>query len=149
MLRPNPAGPLDPLEGPQLQTHLALEYAVLPHRGTCTPPTCRRSPTTCWCRSSGCAAVAGRARRSLRAGRALDVSGAEVSALIRDRDGALVLRVVNRTPTDTELVVDRDGTAVTGQVVDLTGAVLGEFSGRAVLRPWELLTLRLVEPRRG
>src|SRR5262249_13824454 len=32
-LRPNPAGPLDPLEGPQLQRHLALDYAVLLHRG--------------------------------------------------------------------------------------------------------------------
>ena len=32
-LRPNPAGPLDPLEGPQLQGRLALDYAVLPHRG--------------------------------------------------------------------------------------------------------------------
>ena len=32
-LRPNPAGPLDPLEGPQLQGRLALDYAVLPHQG--------------------------------------------------------------------------------------------------------------------
>ncbi len=33
-LRPNPAGPLDPLEGPQLQGRHAVDYAVLPHRGT-------------------------------------------------------------------------------------------------------------------
>ena len=33
VLRPNPAGPLDRLEGPQLQTTLALDYAVVLHRG--------------------------------------------------------------------------------------------------------------------
>ena len=32
-MRPNPAGPLDPLEGPQLQGRHAVDYAVLPHRG--------------------------------------------------------------------------------------------------------------------
>jgi hypothetical protein len=72
----------------------------------------------------------------------LDVEGAEVSALLRDASGALVLRVVNRTPTATEVVVRRDDDAVTGRVVDLSGAELDEFDGRAPLRPWELLTLR-------
>ena len=32
-MRPNPAGPIDPLEGPQLQHHHVVEYALLPHRG--------------------------------------------------------------------------------------------------------------------
>ena len=32
-LRPNPAGPLDPLEGPQLQHRVTMDYAVVPHRG--------------------------------------------------------------------------------------------------------------------
>ncbi len=32
-LRPNPAGPLDRLDGPQLQTAVTLDYAVLVHRG--------------------------------------------------------------------------------------------------------------------
>ncbi len=34
LLRPNPAGPLDPLEGPQLQRHVVVEYALLPHHGS-------------------------------------------------------------------------------------------------------------------
>ena len=34
---------------------------------------------------------------------------------------------------------------VTGIVVDLTGAELGAVHGRAALRPWELLTLRLAD----
>src|SRR6185369_9789216 len=33
LLRPNPAGPLDPLDGPQLQGPLSVEYAVALHRG--------------------------------------------------------------------------------------------------------------------
>ena len=33
LLRPNPAGPLDPLDGPQLQGPVAVEYAVALHRG--------------------------------------------------------------------------------------------------------------------
>src|SRR6185295_3157358 len=32
-MRPNPAGPLDALEGPQLLGRHVVDYAVLPHRG--------------------------------------------------------------------------------------------------------------------
>jgi len=67
-----------------------------------------------------------------------------VSALLRDESGALVLRVVNRTPHDAEVTVARDGAAITGRIVDLAGTELDRFDGRAPLRPWELLTLRLM-----
>ena len=35
-LRPNPAGPLDPLLGPQLLGAIECDYAVMPHRGDWT-----------------------------------------------------------------------------------------------------------------
>jgi hypothetical protein len=73
------------------------------------------------------------------------VRGAEVSALRREADGALTLRVVNRTPGDAELTVARDGAELPGRVVDLVGTDLGVFDGRRALRPWELLTLRLAD----
>lgn len=144
VLRPNPAGPLDRLEGPQLQTHLALDYAVLVHRGDVHAADLPQVADDVLIPLERVRGGGWPGASQPACGRALDVAGAEVSALTRDRDGALVLRVVNRTPTETELVVACDGSAVTGDVVDLTGAALGAFSGRAVLRPWELLTLRLV-----
>jgi hypothetical protein len=66
-----------------------------------------------------------------------------VSALLRDDTGALIVRVVNRTPADASIVVRHDDAPVSGHVVDLTGADLARFTGRVALRPWELLTLRL------
>jgi hypothetical protein len=143
VLRPNPAGPLDRLEGPQLQTALALDYAVLLHRGDVHDADLPAVADDVLVplervRGGGWPGAAGPAR-----GSALDVTGAEVSALHRDDTGALVLRVVNRTPAATELTVARDGQPLTGTIVDLVGTELGGFAGAAALRPWELLTLRL------
>ena len=76
-LRPNPAGPLDPLEGPQLQRRLALDYAVLPHRGDW------RAARLADAADEFLAAARARARRSVRparsrppTGQALAVDGA-------------------------------------------------------------------------
>jgi alpha-mannosidase len=143
LLRPNPAGPLDRLEGPQLQTALALDYAVILHRGDASAVDLPAIADDVLVplervRGGGWPGATGPAK-----GSALDVDGAEVSALVRDDRGALVLRVVNRTPDDATVTVARDGTKVTGFVVDLTGAELAPVDGRAALRPWELLTLRL------
>ena len=56
-LRPNPAGPLAPLEGPQLQGRQVVEYAVLPHRGDwrAAAPVrgSRRAPRTARARACG------------------------------------------------------------------------------------------------
>jgi hypothetical protein len=41
--------------------------------------------------------------------------------------------------------VSRDGAPVVGRVIDLAGTELDDFGGRAALRPWELLTLRLAD----
>jgi mannosylglycerate hydrolase len=143
VLRPNPAGPLDRLEGPQLQTSLALDYAVVLHTGDGFDADLAGVADDVLVplervRGGGWPGATGPA-----CGRVLDVRGADVSALLRDDTGALVLRVVNRTPRDAALEVRRDGAPVTGRVVDLAGSALGEFDGRAALRPWELLTVRL------
>ena len=143
-LRPNPAGPLDPLVGPQLQRPLAFEYAVLPHRGNwedahvdeaaddflvplelahTLPPTAATRPAM---------------------GSALEVDGAAVSAVLREtRDGSLVIRVVNRSPSPTTAAVRRDGILATGDVVDLQGRAQATFSGSLELGPWQIATLRL------
>jgi alpha-mannosidase len=142
-LRPNPAGPLDPLEGPQLQGHLALDYAVLPHRGD-------------WERAQLAAAAdellvpLERVRGGgwpgadvAPTGQALRVDGAEVSAVQRDETGALVVRVVNLSPAPSEVTLATGpGVPLTGDVIDLTGEPLGAFTGSAPLRPWQLLTVR-------
>jgi alpha-mannosidase len=142
-LRPNPAGPLDPLEGPQLQGHLALDYAVLPHRGD-------------WERAQLAAAAdellvpLERVRGGgwpgadvAPTGQALRVDGAEVSAVQRDDTGALVVRVVNLSPAPSEVTLATGpGVPLTGDVIDLTGEPLGAFTGSAPLRPWQLLTVR-------
>jgi alpha-mannosidase len=142
VLRPNPAGPLDRLEGPQLQTRVALDYAVLLHRGggdAADLPAVADDVLMPLERVRG-GGWPGAARPAR--GSALDVEGAEVSALLRDDTGALVVRVVNRTPTDATVTVARDGAPLRGFTVDLTGAELAPFAGRAPLRAWELLTLR-------
>jgi hypothetical protein len=54
-----------------------------------------------------------------------------------------VVRVVNLRPDAGAVTIARDGTPVTGDVIDLTGTALAAFPGRAELRPWELVTLRL------
>jgi alpha-mannosidase len=144
-LRPNPAGPLDPLEGPQLQRRLALDYAVVPHRGGWQAAGLPAAADDFLVplervRGGGWPGATGPAT-----GRALQVDGAEVSALLRDETGALTLRVVNLSPHPGVVTVTRDDEAVDGDVVDLTGAVQAEFTGRAPLRPWEILTLRLAD----
>ncbi|MFI5046718.1 MAG: glycoside hydrolase family 38 C-terminal domain-containing protein [Acidimicrobiia bacterium] len=142
-LRPNPAGPLDPLEGPQLQRPLTLEYAILPHRGD-------------W-RAAGIADAADDFLVPLErvrgggwpgadlppVGHALEVEGARVSALTRDAAGALVVRLVNLSPDPATARAARDGRTADGEVIDLVGRVLAPFRGSIELRPWEIVTLRL------
>jgi alpha-mannosidase len=141
-LRPNPAGPLDPLEGPQLQRPLAVDYAVLPHRGDwraarlaeaaddfLVPLEHARVGTTSGVRPPS--------------GRALAVTGARLTALRRERaGGSLVLRLVNDSPDATTARVSGHG-----EVVDLRGRVLAPFTGEVALRPWEIVTLRLSADR--
>ncbi len=107
--RPNPAGPLDPLEGPQLQRRLTLEYAVLPHRGDWRSARLADAADEFLLpleRARG-GGVPGALRPPM--GTVLDVDGAQVSAVLREPDGdALVLRIFNPSPTPvTARVEDR------------------------------------------
>jgi mannosylglycerate hydrolase len=141
-LRPNPAGPLDPLEGPQLQGRVALDYAVLPHRGdwhAAALPAAADDFLVPLERVRG-GGWPGATRPPT--GRALEVSGAEVSALLRD-DDALLLRVVNLDAEPANVAVARADQPVRGVVVDLLGRVREPFDGTIGLRPSEILTLRL------
>lgn len=143
MLRPNPAGPLDRLDGPQLQTSLALDYAIVLHSGDVHDADLVGVADDVLVPLERVRGGGWPGADASASGQMLDVDGAEVSALLRDGTGALVVRVLNRTPRDTIVRVRQDGKPVTGQVVDLTDAVIGRFDGHAPLRPWELLTLRL------
>ena len=143
-LRPNPAGPLDPLEGPQLQGHHVVEYAVLPHRGDWRdgrPPRRRRRVPR-----------AARARARRRTGRSPGArpggpsgSSARSSRRSTREPGGLVVRVLQ--PVSTRGRRDRrasSGTPSTGWIVDLLGGAARVRSpARSTLGPWEIATLRL------
>ncbi len=141
-LRPNPAGPLDPLDGPQLQGRVAVDYALLPHRGSWREAGLHRAADAFLVPLER--VRAGGAQRSAPpSGRALRVEGAEVSAVRRD-GGRLVVRVFNASPEPSEVSVALDDDlAAAGDVVDLRGRPVGPFAGRHPLRPWEIVTLRL------
>jgi alpha-mannosidase len=140
-LRPNPAGPLDPLEGPQLQGRHVVEYALLPHRGT-------------WAAADLYAAAdeflvpleRARVGRTTEAepatGAALCVDGAAVSAVTREA-GLLSVRVFNPAASPAAVTVEHGGAPARGFLVDLLGRPLEPFEGGLSLRPWGIATLRL------
>jgi hypothetical protein len=140
-MRPNPAGPLDVLEGPQLQGDHVVEYAVLPHRGDWRAAGLHDAADEFLVpleRVRG--GVPGATR--LRSGRRLRVTGAVVSAVVRE-PGGLVVRVTNQSPRPTVAKVEVDGAPSTGWIVDLLGGPLESFTGEVRLNPWEIATLRL------
>lgn len=143
-LRPNPAGPLDPLEAAQLPGPLVAEYALLPHRSdwrTADAYAAADQLCTPLVRTRG----GGAGRRRAPTGQALDVDGAEVSALLRE-DDSLVVRCFNPASERAELSVQRDGRPLAGSVVDLRGRTVGTFDGSRGLRPHEIVTLKLPLP---
>jgi alpha-mannosidase len=131
--RPNPAGPDDVLEAPQLLGGHQLRYAVAV--GDINP----------W-RLADAAWLAPRVIDSSGTGRLpptgsrLVVRGAEVSALHRRADdGAIEVRVFN--PVDGPATVEIPGHS--GWLVDLRGRPLRRFTGYFGLRPWEIATATL------
>src|SRR5207237_3280661 len=133
------AGPPLPLKGPQLLQPVQLRYAVCvdPHvdpyavaDDVLLPLDVREA------HSEG---------NRPPSGTALDVRGAEVSAL-RRVPGGLELRVFNPTAETAPVRV----AGRTGWVVDLRGAPAAPFDGAVELRPWEIATLLCAEdPRMG
>jgi alpha-mannosidase len=142
--RPDPAGPNLPLEGPQLQRRLALDYAVVPHRGD-------------WASSRLydvadaflVPLVTARATGSVDAGLGatgalLAVEGAEVSAVTRAAPGApLTVRLFNPSPRATVARIHVRGEPASGELVDLVGAPRGDLHGTLTLGPFEIATVTI------
>jgi hypothetical protein len=129
--RPLPAGPEDPLEGPQLQGRITLRYAL--HVGDRDPYAVVEDAF------EPLRIATGEGRGDVPAhGQALTVAGAEVSALRREA-GSLVLRAFNPTDEPTTLAVD----GRRGWTVDLRGRPLAPFEGTVDLAPHAIATLRL------
>jgi alpha-mannosidase len=140
-LRPNPAGPLDPLDGPQLQRSVTVRYALLPHAGDWRA-------ADLYARADEVTVPLERVRGGVpgapRAvtGQALAVDGAVVSA-VRREPGGLVVRVFNPGPEPTDVVVRRDGAPASGWLVDLVGRPLEQWDGSFTLRGHGIATARI------
>jgi alpha-mannosidase len=142
--RPNPAGPLDPLEGPQLQRPLTFEYAVIPHRGDTDGARLAEAADEFLVPLERADGGGWPDARRAPLGRALDVDGAQVSAILRDgADRAMTIRLCNPSPASVTARIGLDGTPARGQVVDLVGSPVGAFDGSLALRPWQIVTVRL------
>jgi 2-O-(6-phospho-alpha-D-mannosyl)-D-glycerate hydrolase len=127
-MRPLPAGPEHPLEGPQLQGRQTLRYAV--RVGAGDPYTLVDDAFVPLLVATG----EGRGSVPDR-GQALAVSGAEVSAVVRD-GAALQVRVFN--PTDAPTTVHLDGRR--GWLVDLRGRPQQPFEDQFDLAPHRIAT---------
>lgn len=142
-LRPNPAGPLDPLHGSQMFGPVVAEYAVLPHSGDWTAAALHEAADEYLVpleRAWG----GGREDASRPpTGRELRVDGVPVSSVHRDAAGHLVVRVYNPYPEERTVDVATVGGPVTGWVVDLRGAPVEPFDGTLRLGPHRILTVRV------
>lgn len=144
--RPNPAGPLHALNGPQLQGRLELDYAVYLHGGDWRAARVADAADDFLVPlepvAIGVHALVPGPRRRPPRGSALAVDGARVSALVRDADGAPTVRLVNLGPEPAAVDVRWVDRAGDPEVVDLTGAAATPVDGGLELRPWEIVTLR-------
>ncbi|MGA2530515.1 MAG: alpha-mannosidase [Acidimicrobiales bacterium] len=142
--RPLPAGPVDALEGPQLQGPLIFKYALA--LGEIDPYALAEEA---FCELAVAASLGGgelEVEASL-----LKVSGAQVSALRRVAGGALELRVFNpdakaarvEVHSNDGLGTDEGSTPVRGQLVDLRGRYVASFEGSFELGPHRIATARL------
>ncbi|MGQ0823638.1 MAG: glycoside hydrolase family 38 C-terminal domain-containing protein [Actinomycetota bacterium] len=140
-LRPNPAGPTDPLHGAQMLGERRVQYAVLPHRGDCRTADCYGAADAFLVpfeRGRGGGTGGSRAQ----SGRALHVEGGEVSALTRE-PGGLVVRVFRTDASSGAVVIEHDGAPARGWIVDLRGRPVAPLEGSVTLRAGEIATLQL------
>jgi alpha-mannosidase len=128
--RPLPAGPFTPMEGPQQQTRVSARFAV--HVGDRDPYAVVDAafvPLLVTRAGNGDQPVAGQA---------LSVTGAVVSAILREA-GALHLRVFNPTDAPTRVAID----GCHGWLLDLRGRPQRPFEGHFTLEPWQIATAAL------
>ncbi len=129
--RPLPAGPMTPIEGPQMIGPVEARYAL---SVDCDDPYRLADDVLLPLVPVG--SFGGGTRPA--SGSPLGVRGAEVSSVRREA-GALELRVFN--PKDSPTVVEIDSRS--GWLVDLRGRPLVPFDGRFELRAHGIATLRL------
>ena len=141
-LRPNPAGPPDPLEGPQLLGSQRAEYAVLLHPGDWHAADCYGAADAFLVPFERTRLAARSDASRPRAGAALRVDGAEVSAVQRV-PGGIVVRVFRTAADAGPVTLEHEGVPGRGFVVDLRGRPVSSFEGEVQLRPFEIATLRL------
>jgi mannosylglycerate hydrolase len=128
--RPLPAGPVTPMEGPQMQGPVAVSFAL--HVGGRDPYAVADDallPLLVTAAGGGTGPADGQA---------LDVAGAEVSAVVRD-GGALHVRLFNPSPDPATVRVP----GRRGWLVDLRGRPLSAFEGSFQLGPWAIATAAL------
>ena len=125
-----PAGPFTPMEGPQQQTQVAASFAI--HLGS-------RHPYELVDEAHLPFAVT-RANNGPQPteGQALSISGAQVSAIIREA-GAIHIRVFN--PSDAPTQVHIAGRR--GWLLDLRGRPQRAFEETFELAPWQIATAAL------
>ena len=139
-MRPNPAGPLDPLEGPQLQGPLAVEYAVVVHSGDWKDADLYGLADEVLVplervRATGSGTLA-------PTGRPLSVRGAITSAVMREA-GGIAVRVFNPRTEPTLVEIELDETPARGWLVDLRGQPHSRIEANFELRAGGIATIRL------
>jgi alpha-mannosidase len=118
------------------------DYAVLPHRGDWRTADLYAEADTFLVPLERTRVSAVSSRSLPASGAALEVDGAEVSAVARDA-GGLVVRLFRTAPDRGTVSVTHAGLPARGWITDLRGAPLEPFEGSIELRAWEIVTLRL------
>jgi mannosylglycerate hydrolase len=142
-LRPLPAGPMTPLDGPQMLGPVETRYAL--HVGEAGAPASGTADADPY-RLVDDAALPLRTIGSFGGGErgpsgsALTIDGAEVSA-VRRESGALEVRVFNPTESPTAVTIENRS----GWLIDLRGRPIAPFEGRFDLRAHGIATLRITE----
>jgi mannosylglycerate hydrolase len=142
LFRPNPAGPLDPLEGPQLQRDIVVEYALLPHQGSWEDANLHALADEVLVPLERVRGGGARGARRELTGRPLRVDGAVISAVLRE-PGGLVVRLYNPSSRASVAVIELDGAPATGWVMDLVGRPQEQFQAELELGAHRIATLRL------
>src|SRR5207248_304467 len=119
-LRPNPAGPPDLLAGPQMQGLQRAAYAVLLHRGDWRAADCYGAAEEFGVPLERTRVTTRGEPRRAPTGSALQVDGAEVSAVLRV-PGGVVLRLFRTATDEGQVTIAYEGVPARGFIVDLRG----------------------------
>jgi alpha-mannosidase len=141
-LRPNPAGPPDPLDGPQLLGRQRAEYAVLLHPGDWRTADCYGAADAFLVPLERARVASHTDASRPEVGAALRVDGAEVSSVQRV-PGGLAVRVFRTDANTGPVTIEHEGLPARGFVVDLRGRPVVAFERAIELRPFEIAMLRI------